>query len=110
MRSASIRKYHREYKQKHRQIRTTESNKRENLKRLYKMTLEQYNEMFNAQNGCCAICNKHASNFKRSLHVDHDHSTGKIRALLCNNCNPMLSILENKDFCLKATLYLKRFI
>ena len=64
-----------------------------NLKRLYGITLEQYNELLEKQNGCCAICNRHRSTFKMNLAVDHCHSgpnAGAIRGLLCNNCNHRL--------------------
>ena len=56
------------------------------LKR-YGINKDGYNTMFEKQQGCCAICNTHQSNLKRSLAVDHCHETGKIRGLLCTNCN-----------------------
>ena len=39
------------------------------------------------QEGRCAICSRHESEFKKRLHVDHDHVTGSIRGLLCQQCN-----------------------
>lgn len=39
------------------------------------------------QNRCCAICAKHEEQFSRRLSVDHNHKTGKVRALLCFYCN-----------------------
>ena len=59
--------------------------RRHHLKTMYNMTLEQYDELFDEQNGCCAICGLPESNHR--LCVDHDHKTGKIRGLLCHNCN-----------------------
>lgn len=56
-------------------------------KRKFGITLEQYNQMFMRQSGCCAICGKHQAQFKRALAVDHDHVTGMVRSLLCVNCN-----------------------
>lgn len=47
-------------------------------------------KLSDAQNQCCAICKKHESNFKKRLHVDHNHSTKKVRALLCYRCNKFL--------------------
>lgn len=49
--------------------------------------LDTYNKMFENQNGCCAICNRHQSEFKKALAVDHCHSSGQIRSLLCQGCN-----------------------
>jgi len=56
----------------------------------YGITLEQYNEIREAQSGRCAICKRHESELKRALHVDHDHATGKVRGLLCEDCNVAL--------------------
>lgn len=53
----------------------------------YKITLADYNEMFNNQNGCCAICEKHQLELNKKLCVDHNHKTGKVRGLLCDSCN-----------------------
>lgn len=57
------------------------------LRRLYGITLEQYNQMLNNQNGCCAICDRHRDEFDRHFSVDHNHATGEIRGLLCTYCN-----------------------
>lgn len=56
-------------------------------KRLYGITPEQYNEMLESQNGSCAVCHRPSSDFKKSLAVDHDHTTGEIFGLLCWKCN-----------------------
>ncbi|HEX4851715.1 MAG TPA: endonuclease VII domain-containing protein, partial [Puia sp.] len=61
---------------------------RENqLRTLYGVTPEKYNELFEFQRGRCAICGKHQSELKRKLFVDHNHETGKVRGLLCFKCN-----------------------
>lgn len=57
------------------------------LKRYYGLTVEQYDELLLRQSGCCAICERDASEFKIRLAVDHDHTTGEVRGLCCNNCN-----------------------
>ncbi len=60
-----------------------------NLVSKYGITLEQYQEMMDAQGGLCAICRKSPleKEGKKYLVVDHDHVTGRIRGLLCNDCN-----------------------
>jgi len=66
------------------------------LKR-YNITLDQYNEMFNKQEGKCAICKKHQNEIKKTLCVDHNHKTNEVRKLLCHTCNVTLSYFENYD-------------
>lgn len=61
-----------------------------NLKRLYGITVEQYDNMLEGQNNACAVCKRHTSNFKTRLCVDHDHKSGEIRGLLCHYCNHRL--------------------
>lgn len=50
-------------------------------------TLEDYNRLFEQQQGKCIICGRHQVLLKRILNVDHDHNTGKVRGLLCIRCN-----------------------
>lgn len=60
------------------------------------ITPEQYEEMWNEQEGRCANprCGAwfemRAADFRNALHVDHDHETGEVRALLCASCNAAL--------------------
>jgi hypothetical protein len=53
----------------------------------YNVTPEQYKELYESQNGCCAICNSSLPTQGRKINIDHCHTTGKVRGLLCNNCN-----------------------
>lgn len=64
------------------------------LKRTYSITLEDYNKMREEQNFSCFICSAPEESLKRPLLVDHCHSTGKNRNLLCDRCNTMLGKLE----------------
>ena len=68
----------------------SENSRKYGLLNKYGLTLEDYNEMFSTQNGECAICRTHQRDLNISLAVDHDHSTGKVRGLLCKNCNLMI--------------------
>jgi len=59
------------------------------LKYVHGITLEEYNNLLGKQGGVCALCgniNRHGV----ALHVDHDHTTGEIRGLLCFCCNSAL--------------------
>lgn len=64
------------------------------LRLKYGISVEQYNEMLDSQNGCCLICNKNQNTLNRRLAVDHCHKTGKVRGLLCAACNTSLGHLE----------------
>ena len=66
------------------------------LKR-YNITLDDYNNMFIKQEGKCAICKKHQDQISKTLCVDHNHKTNKVRKLLCHTCNVTLSYFENFD-------------
>jgi hypothetical protein len=55
------------------------------LKYQFGITPEIYNDLLLKQSGVCAICNKSPNG--KLLAVDHDHTTGKVRGLLCNDCN-----------------------
>lgn len=57
------------------------------LKSRYGVSKEQYDSLFEKQEGRCALCKKHQSELKRRLAIDHDHKTFEIRALLCAYCN-----------------------
>ena len=73
----------------------------------YGITIDHYNELLKKQNECCAICNRPANTLKRRLCVDHNHSNGKIRGLLCWECNYGLGYFkDNSASLLRATTYL----
>lgn len=83
------------------------------LFRLYGITLDQYEEMLKSQNGVCKICGDPPQGGKTStssLHVDHNHVTGNVRALLCNRCNLAVGLLrDNPGLAEKTVEYLKEF-
>ena len=60
-----------------------------NLMKRYGMTTSDFDEWYNRQAGRCAICHTKPE----ILCVDHDHETGLIRGLLCNNCNRGIGLL-----------------
>lgn len=62
------------------------------LKKLYGLTPEQYTELFERQNGVCAICQEMTTD---RLHIDHCHETGRVRGLLCGKCNKALGLLKD---------------
>lgn len=64
------------------------------LKIVYGISIEVYNEMFTTQSGRCAICKIHQSELNKNLAVDHCHTTGKVRGLLCAKCNTGIGLLQ----------------
>ncbi len=67
----------------------------------YGMTNIQYEEILNKQNNECAICGIETE----IMDVDHNHSTGKIRGLLCPKCNHGLHFIENQEWLRRAIEY-----
>jgi len=62
------------------------------LKKKYGITVSQYDEMYSRQHGKCAICGR----IPIRMVVDHDHTTNKVRKLLCDYCNMIVGIIETK--------------
>jgi hypothetical protein len=74
----------------------------------YGISLEDYNELYKYQNGLCAVCQQPPEPDK-PLHVDHDHTTGVVRGLLCSNCNKALGLLKDDSTTVRNALdYLER--
>ena len=65
-----------------------------NAKHLYGLADTELQELLLAQQGCCKICGIDFGTLKRQYNVDHDHKTGRIRGLLCPECNTKLGTYE----------------
>lgn len=88
--------------------RSVESSRKVRYKKMYGLSIEDYDKMVDEQGGCCKICKTHSLDLKERLHVDHNHITGKIRGLLCRKCNLLLGHSEDDpEILLNAALYLK---
>ena len=83
-----------------------EARRRAALRYKYGLTPEQYESMRDAQSGRCAICDEAP---QRTLAVDHDHVTGKVRGLLCARCNLGIGYFRDDERILSAAItYLTR--
>lgn len=79
------------------------------LKTKYNITEDQYNNMLQEQSNRCLICNSESNAESKKFAVDHCHKTGKVRGLLCSECNSGIGFLkENPDIMLSAIEYLKK--
>ena len=73
----------------------------------YGLTTESYSTFLDKQNNCCALCLKQ---FTSTPHIDHDHTTGKVRGLLCYPCNSGLGQFEDDiERLQRAISYLKQY-
>lgn len=94
---------------------TPKREKERSLRSSFNLSLDEYNRMLEAQGGVCAICNQpetHKRNGKlKALAVDHHHTTGVIRGLLCCDCNTGIGKLkDDPNVLLAAAEYLKRYL
>jgi hypothetical protein len=85
------------------------------LQRCYGITLRQYEKLRQNQENLCAICLREgfvmASHHKMKLVVDHCHTSGRVRGLLCHNCNRALGLLRDSDEVLRRAInYLRQTI
>ena len=108
---ASDAEYRNRIKMRSNQYRKANPNVRINndLKK-YGLTLDCYNKMLELQGFKCAICGRTDSGDSQSkrLYVDHDHATGRVRGLLCSQCNMGLGkFFDNTDFLRNAITYLE---
>lgn len=102
----------RDYHKARRENRTEEGRNHDKdlkLKRVYGITLEEYNKMLERQENKCPICKRQSEEFKNIFHVDHCHTTGEVRQLLCFNCNSLLGASrESIDTLKEAIKYLEK--
>lgn len=80
--------------------------RRVKLKEKYGLSINEYNKLLEKQGGGCAICGQVSG--RRNLDVDHSHTTGKVRGVLCENCNKALGLYRDSvELLEKAIKYLK---
>lgn len=64
--------------------------------------------LLDKQNGHCAICEETISWAEKTARVDHERKTGHVRGILCNRCNVMIGILDDKRLLGQANEYLSK--
>jgi hypothetical protein len=89
-------------------IKNVEMRRNWGYKKDFGITIDEYEIMYIKQNGICLIC-RQKENSKR-LSVDHCHTTGIVRGLLCGNCNRGLGLFkDNEDSLFRALEYIKSY-
>tara|TARA_R100000365_G_C2732526_1_gene62509 strand:- start:268 stop:669 length:402 start_codon:yes stop_codon:yes gene_type:complete len=84
-----------------------ELNKKHQRKFRYNLTEEQFKNMIIDCNNKCTICEQSFNDIK--MCIDHSHDTGKVRGLLCDDCNKALGLFKDSTVNLKNAIdYLKR--
>lgn len=83
------------HKHKHKRPHCYEEDKDRKLKKAYGIGYAEYQKMFEAQGGRCAICGTDSTGGRKAFHVDHCHDTGAVRGLLCGNCNSGIGNLRD---------------
>lgn len=82
------------------------------LQKTYGITSDQYEQMFEQVGGKCEICSGPPDIKMHGitrLAIDHDHKTGAVRGLLCNNCNVGIGLIgDTEEHLLAAIEYLRR--
>lgn len=107
-------KQNKEWYQKNKEY-SKQKHRNHKLLRAYNITIEDYDKLFEEQKGVCGVCKKPESSVDsrqqvvRRLAVDHCHSTGKVRGLLCQACNTTLGKVEERaDILLAMVEYLRK--
>lgn len=79
------------------------------MRRAYGLEPSDLDRMRREQNDLCAICGNEHVGVGSRLHVDHNHATGAIRALLCGKCNTLIGLADDHPERLEAAAaYLRR--
>lgn len=98
---------HKKFRAKWKQL-DPEKQKFMTLKENFGIRKEDWENIFNTQEGKCKICRKSQSELSKTLCVDHCHKTGQIRGLLCFSCNSALGLFDDNILSIeKAADYLK---
>jgi len=90
-----------EYQKWYYHNRRKEWEKWSHIRRRYGISREQFETLYKKQGGACCLCGR-----RKKLNIDHSHTTGRVRGLLCWRCNVLLDALENQEWLGRALRYL----
>ena len=99
-----MRTYNKRYEQENAVI-LSEKRKVRKLAKFYGISMDEYGSMLDTQSNLCSICGTEMS----KPHIDHCHKSGKVRGILCRDCNLVLGFAKDKpDILRKAAEYLEK--
>jgi len=104
-----VKNYSKEYRRKLK----SEQKRNYRLKAKYDITLEEFNELKVKQNNKCSICKTELDQTDRKTksNLDHNHTTGKVRGILCHKCNTGIGLLnEDIEILASAIEYLNMYL
>lgn len=104
--AAYMREWYRKNKRSYKNADKAAANRRLHT---YGITEDEFNQMYASQRGLCRICQQPetvlgSGGKVKMLSVDHDHTTGQVRGLLCNNCNRAIGLLKDSPALLQAAI------
>ena len=80
------------------------------VQRLYGITQDEWMSKYIEQNGCCALCPIPLEPKPGTkVYTDHDHSTGKVRGILCPTCNNKMAGVDDTEWLARAIIYRDKF-
>lgn len=90
-------------KVKEHRAKNRQKNYRQEIVRKYGVSFDWFDKQFDKQKGLCMTCSKEllGTDKQNKPHVDHCHTTGKVRGILCNRCNTVLGLCLDNSLLLK---------
>lgn len=110
---AKVREHNQRNYERHRDAHIAAS-RRYHLKTKFGLSLDDFDQKLREQGGLCAVCRQPETTIRRgerkSLDVDHNHTTGKVRGLLCSACNTALGLLREDPLRIRAlAVYIEHY-
>lgn len=103
LKNATLKEKKREYARNYAAKISKEDKLAAQLKYTYNITLEYFNTLLKSQNNRCVGCGMSFTT-RESIHVDHNHTTGKVRGLLCRGCNHAIGNVKENPNTLKSLI------
>lgn len=74
------------------------------IRRRFGITDAEYRRLLDFQGGRCAICKSPSAKYTTRFHIDHDHTTGRMRGLLCSDCNTGIGLFQDSTTLLSSAI------